>query len=385
MKNKETILYIGGFELPDKNAAAQRVLNISKILKKLNYNVILLGLTKEKSENLKKATQIEKCIEYYEKKYPSKKINWLQQILLINKEIKLIKKIKNVKIVICYNYPAISLYRLKKYCNKHNIKILGDITEWYLPSSNWIKNIDIILRMKYVNKKLDGLICISRYLETYYKKINTVYIPGLVDKNDEKWKCKINKEKNKKIRFIFLGDPGKNCKKERLDLLIEAICKVENEKKDFKLIIAGVEKEKFEQNYKYLPTLKNYSKRVIYLGKIAHAEVIKELKKSDYSVIPRENQLNNIAGFPTKLGESLNANIPVIATDVGDIKEYIVDGENGYILKNCEVKTIQNKLEYLLKKRKEKKRIINKLDIENYLEKTDFFLKDINFRKKRGV
>ena len=28
---KRTILYVGGFELPDKNAAAQRVLSVAKI------------------------------------------------------------------------------------------------------------------------------------------------------------------------------------------------------------------------------------------------------------------------------------------------------------------------------------------------------------------
>ena len=49
MKNeKKTILYLGGFLLPDKNAAAHRVVNNSKIFEALNYNVILIGYDKKK-------------------------------------------------------------------------------------------------------------------------------------------------------------------------------------------------------------------------------------------------------------------------------------------------------------------------------------------------
>ena len=43
---KRTILYVGGFELPDKNAAAQRVLSVAKIFKSIGYNVIFLGIDK---------------------------------------------------------------------------------------------------------------------------------------------------------------------------------------------------------------------------------------------------------------------------------------------------------------------------------------------------
>ena len=42
----KTLLYIGGFELPDKNAAAHRVLAISKALRDIGFNVILVGVTK---------------------------------------------------------------------------------------------------------------------------------------------------------------------------------------------------------------------------------------------------------------------------------------------------------------------------------------------------
>ena len=42
------ILYVGGFQLPDKNAAAQRVVNIAKALRDLGHEVIFLHNVKLK-------------------------------------------------------------------------------------------------------------------------------------------------------------------------------------------------------------------------------------------------------------------------------------------------------------------------------------------------
>ncbi len=44
--SKGTILYVGGFELPDKNAAAHRVLSNGKIFRELGYNVVFIDVDK---------------------------------------------------------------------------------------------------------------------------------------------------------------------------------------------------------------------------------------------------------------------------------------------------------------------------------------------------
>ena len=40
--SSKTVLYVGGFILPDKNAAAQRVVGIAKILRDIGYNVVFM-------------------------------------------------------------------------------------------------------------------------------------------------------------------------------------------------------------------------------------------------------------------------------------------------------------------------------------------------------
>ena len=49
--SEKTILYIGGFELPDKNAAAHRVLSNAKLFKLLGYNTVFIGTDKSGKKN----------------------------------------------------------------------------------------------------------------------------------------------------------------------------------------------------------------------------------------------------------------------------------------------------------------------------------------------
>ena len=47
---EKNILYIGNFELPDKNAAAHRVLGIAKALRECGNNVSFVGVNKEDAD-----------------------------------------------------------------------------------------------------------------------------------------------------------------------------------------------------------------------------------------------------------------------------------------------------------------------------------------------
>ena len=43
----KTVLYLGGFELPDKNAAAQRVVANAKLLREMGFEVSFIGISKD--------------------------------------------------------------------------------------------------------------------------------------------------------------------------------------------------------------------------------------------------------------------------------------------------------------------------------------------------
>ncbi|MCE5226863.1 MAG: hypothetical protein LLG05_13540, partial [Porphyromonadaceae bacterium] len=82
MNNDKTIIYIGGFELPDKNAAAQRVVSNGKIFKELGYNIIYLSIDKNLSEKvkIKDTKQSFDGFTYFRIKYPTSLADWINYL-----------------------------------------------------------------------------------------------------------------------------------------------------------------------------------------------------------------------------------------------------------------------------------------------------------------
>ena len=369
------IIYIGGFELPNKNAAAQRVIGNSYALKELGYEIIFLGISKEE-KNLENSKQFND-FKYYERLYPQNSIQWLSYLTSIKDTIKIINKHEKIDFLICYNYPAIALWRLRNYCKKNNIKIIADVTEWYQGEGSIIhkclKNIDTFLRMRFVHFKLDGVIAISRFLENFYKKeVNTIYIPPLVNKNESKWKNEINvsnKEDKKMLYLTYAGSPGKN--KDKINKILKFL--YESNFDSFQLNLIGFTKDDFLKEYPQEKDIVNkISSKIIFWGRISHLEVLKILKKSDFSIFFREVNRVTMAGFPTKFSESISCGVPVITTQTSDLSDYLQNGITGFWLekdikksvnKIFKTKDIQN-----LKKMKENINS-NQFYYKNYIEK----------------
>jgi glycosyltransferase involved in cell wall biosynthesis len=370
------ILYIGGFELPDKNAAAQRVIANAKALEKIGYEVLFLGVTKNKE---KVGYQFFENFKYLEKKYPHSLFQWISYLISIKEVVRIIKENKGIDVIICYNYPAIALYKLKRYCREENIKIFADVTEWYKGEGNLIKrvvkNIDTYLRMVKIHPKLDGVIVISKYLENFYKnKLKVIYIPPLVDINDKKW-CRDSIENNgeNKLNLIYAGSPGKS--KDKLDKIILALKKINLDK--IKLKIIGLTEEEFRSNYPKFSDELN-KENIEFLGRISHKNVLEILKKADFSIFYREKNRVTMAGFPTKFVESISAKIPVITSRTSDLENYLIDGENGFWLEeNIEISLEKILAENFEKLKRMKEKVNNKeFDYENYLNKFSELLDD---------
>lgn len=320
----QKILYIGGFELPDKNAAAQRVVGIAKALRELGYTVCFLNSLKEFNgiEQIKKEYFGFECYEYRRER----EFDYLFSAKTA------LAKIADVKpdIILAYNYPAFALDKIRKYCNTNNISCYADATEWYQATgSNLIyrivKDLDTKRRMEVVQKKLDGIIAISRYLYDYYKDcVNTAMIPPTVDLSEDKWKIPVERKDNA-VTFVYAGSPS--AQKERLDLIISAVEQVPSEY-NVLLNVLGINAEQFSQMYGVdIAT----SERIKFWGRIEHRKVIEIIRMADWSIILRENNKVVQAGFPTKLVESISCGTPVIVNEFSNIKEYL-DETNSIVI-----------------------------------------------------
>ena len=367
MMEMKRVLYIGGFEMPDKNAAAQRVLSVAKVFRELGYEVVFYGITKGNDYE----GEVD-GFRYEAREYPLSTSEWVKYASGCG-IFDYIKKV-NPSHVILYNYPAVAQCKIIRYGRKHGIKVIGDITEWY-DSQGLVKKIDTFLRMWWCNKRLDGIIAISKYLANYYSKQHTVLLPPLVDKDETKWAC-VNSEDNNKgcIELIYAGSPGN---KDRLDFVIRGIEDLKENK--FSLKIVGLTKEQFEKNYDCVVADEKMVNCHFY-GRLPHQEVVKHLKQSDFQIFFRENTRVNNAGFPTKFVESISAGVPVITNRVSNVSDYVIDGENGFIVDDL---TQENIVSVLTKVSLLDRREVNRIkkccddmmfDYRNFLEPIQEFL-----------
>lgn len=322
--NKGTILYVGGFQLPDKNAAALRVIANAKAFRDLDYRVIFVNALINNCPKEPRIVNYEgfECYEY--KREPQ-----IKYLLGCKKIISFINKAK-ANIVIAYNYPSVALNKLRKYCQRNKIKCYADVTEWYVPTGNIvfkaIKGFDSEFRMRYVHKKMDGVIAISKYLYQYYKdSVKTIKVPPLVDLKEPKWNIQSNST-HEGIKLIYAGSPS--AQKEKLDYIVDVIENI-NSENTIHLDVVGITKEQ----YNFLYSVEYSGTRVNFHGRIPNYQVIKMIKESDWAVVLRENNKVVKAGFPTKITESITCGTPVIANRFSNIDEYL-DKNNGLLLEN---------------------------------------------------
>lgn len=335
----ENILYVGGFVLPDRNAAAQRVIAIAKGFRELGHQVIFLNYSDQVEEPCWTEYSGFAC-------YDAPKRSMYSHLTNIDDVVRIIDE-KKITRVVAYNYPAVALSKLICLCRKRRIKCYADATEWYVAQGNFIfkviKTIDTEWRMRWLHKKMDGVIAISDYLYRYYhKKVHTVKIPPTVDTNDDKWQIQPIEWPKDKTVFVYAGSP--TAQKERLDLILDAAESLA-EKHSLAVRVIGITEEQYELMYeKKAP--KNCA---VFLGRISHNDVIREVKSADWSIIVRDNNKVVKAGFPTKVVESIACGTPVIANPFSNIADYLDD--SNCIL--CKQNQIGNAMELAIRVEKE--------------------------------
>lgn len=321
-QQQKTVLYLGGFELPDKNAAAHRVLAVGKLLRDCGCRVIFLGTSHTDARPVLQTRTLCQGFVCYSVPYPRTLAQWPGYLADIRPVQQVIEAEGGVDAVLCYNHPAAALARLRRDCHRHGRQILADCTEWYnirevSPLFKLIKGPDICLRMRLLQKRMDGLIVISRYLQRYYGACSRMaYLPPLVDTTDEKWNC-TPKPRGPEVTFIYAGSPGR---KDKLDQIVAAVTEAARQF-PCRLWVIGASREAFlKLNPGY--DAASIPDCVSFLGRLSHEESLAYLKSADCSFIIRDNTRTNNAGFPTKFVEAVTLGTDVIATDISDLREY---------------------------------------------------------------
>lgn len=348
------ILYVGRFGLPD-TAPGIRVYNIIKILKNLGYDVDVIsnmGVSRGGAE-----TQEYDGIKYtYVNilKSRNKPVNTVSNIFELLFARKTLSKIKAAcdkekpRAIILYN----DLYRLTKkllpYCKQNNIKLIADVTEWY-EKRKFKKPGDKIIpfytnkRILKLDKQLDAVIAVSRYLYDYYTGlgVNTLFIPPLCEVPSEPPRGRTQNNGGGTLNLIYAGSPGK---KDLLVPALEALQKLNVNRLAVRLDLLGLD----EKDVYAIWRREDLPKAGVFAhGRVPHNEALKYVKNADFGILLREDKRYAKAGYSTKFSECMSYGAAMICNRVGGTDLDIDDGINGILL-NCadfnELYTVLSKL-----------------------------------------
>lgn len=111
----------------------------------------------------------------------------------------------------------------------------------------------------------------------------------------------------------------------------------------YRIVGDGPLKNSLKEIVKYL-SLNNI---VDFLGALEQKKVTKEMKKSHIFFLPSIAE-----ALPVVLMEAQSMRLPVVATQIGGIPEAIVDNKSGYLVPARDIKTMAEKMEYLIKNRR---------------------------------
>ena len=221
------------------------------------------------------------------------------------------------------------------------------------------ENYHKIQDLAYYYKNVTKFISCSNALINYYSqftgaKCRFIKSSLLVDYHEFAIISKENPLKG--TRYIaYCGYMGSN--KDGLYDLLNAFSLFCEKVKDIKLCLIGRadgdEMRKIEDHAKQL----GIDSRVIFPGYVNHDDIPAYLQNAEVLLLARPDNKQAEGGFPSKLGEYLSTGRPVLVTAVGEIANYIIDNESGFIVIPDDPAVFASKLDYIFKNKEQAEQV----------------------------
>ena len=328
------ILYVGRFTTP-KDAASLRVFGIAKALSEKGHNVEFLCKEEYSQTDITENGFRYRYVFNKKEGKPALFYEWCTGSRTAEIISKLTER-SSVDAVILYNATIIETKKILSICKRRNILLYSDTTEWYEigHGKNLLVSLYallVIARIRCCDKKLDGVIAISDYLNNYYQKrnIKSIKIPPLFCYEPQNAAA----NGNDMPTLLYAGNPGT---KDELNIIIESVTDINSRESKVKLVFIGTPKPKNHQ--------KLSEHNIVFLPKCSNEEIIERLKKADFTFLFRRDATFAKAGYSTKLAESLYNGVPVLCNSIGGADLDIKDGYNGIKIKDLSADAIKKAL-----------------------------------------
>jgi glycosyltransferase involved in cell wall biosynthesis len=157
----------------------------------------------------------------------------------------------------------------------------------------------------------------------------------------------VTKDVSKEKYIAYCGNVSNH--KDGVDTLIKSFYLVSKKVTDLKLYIIGSFSFKTDEESD-LVLINQYClhDKIVFTGRIEAKTMPQILKNAQALVLARPDNLQAKHGFPTKLGEYLLTENPVVVTKTGDIPLFLKDGINAYLAEPNNVEDIADKIFHAL-------------------------------------
>ncbi len=188
-------------------------------------------------------------------------------------------------------------------------------------------------------RKADTITAISSYLSEFAKKFNKkapLYIVPNGATISNNLKVISNKKNNKEKVIITVS---RLVRKNGIDILIKSLKNLSITNYELRIIGDGPERKSLEKLSREL----GVADRVNFLGNIPNEEVPGYLAQADVFVRPSRSE-----GLGTAFLEAMAAGLPVVATPVGGINDFLKDRETGLFCESNNHKSLAEKVSHIL-------------------------------------
>ena len=337
-----TIVYVGPFSFPEGGAASRRILGNALSLRDAGYRVVVgTGqMASSSTPHVYEGIEVVSLNERTSEALPvslkhaayafmgRKTTSWLDSL--------------HPKPVAVILYSGFTPYfmRLIPWCRKNGVPMIFDAVEWYGPKRmaggrfgmyRW----SFLLAMKYYCVRCRNVIAISRYLESYYSERDcvTIRVPPTLDTS--KLGAFTELAQSTKLRIGYAGKPEV---KDLLNTALAAVMRINEEAYRIDFSVAGMS----ELELLAFPVFRQQKRSslpvgIISLGKISNVDALKFVANCDFTILLRPILIDSLAGFPTKVVESMSVGTPVICNLTSDLFEHVFHGISGLV---CSAPTI---------------------------------------------
>jgi glycosyltransferase involved in cell wall biosynthesis len=256
-------------------------------------------------------------------------------------------------VLVTYTNDAIEGAPMIGAARECGVPVVSDVVEWF-NAFNWqggwahYRAMAHLWCMRVQNWKVDGIIGISSYLCHYYSQ-RDMPVLRLPTPSNVSAVIPLPNE-FREDRNFRIGYFGTWSDKDGFIDMLEAIRLLLQRERPVELWAAGAAKsDRYTRRIRrFLDANPRLKESVKLLGRLPQEELPETFGCCDAMVLSRPLKRFALAGLPQKVAEYMALERPVIVTNVGDIPEYVRDGNDGFVVPPDDAAAVARAVERLM-------------------------------------